>query len=1103
MPWHSKFILSVASATQLPRVVSEELDAALQPLLMKISQREDTYLKKDNRNSQNLDFLSQQHFLFFDPTVATDTRLASLTNLSTERSSKLVSMLLDYRLVDVLLALQYGFSVAGQQRRLPIPLPPKMFFKAASNWPAMVQNGLQLVRKCNQDDPQPFLGSLDDGRNLIASIFSSLVYRKDAVEGHKIMLNFECAAAYLCLLLKGNLRLPNTVPEFRELVMDICRPVDLPTECWARFFSTMKSVHSFKLPLQLCLAISPICLFLPTCLMSKDLNRVTLLQMWQGLGGPRPRVLNEVDAILWEALLESALGRFPLAARLRSAFRKLEGIDVSRVGYPESEWLSGDPAFGRAESRATVATPSSDPPPSGAPSGTSATQDLLLEEPNSMENIRTATPVMNTPSRTITETASPDMNASSRPTTRSRTNKTSVPATLTAPRSVATKNGSRKRRPKPSRSRNVPAPPEMGQEPADPYEADEHSQLDEFGESDEHDDSLNEADGRDEHEEYGFGELSDGHEYEELEEPPNEPLPDRKRTLSRGEVPSAKRPKVSGTILYDPIDLVTEATAVERDILALEDRQRVERAYRGDPGALWDERSRTEYTPAFHFPSEAVWFRALFRAIKAAHLKHGGQPGFVMDSSESLFHILTDQDSRKISARNISKMLRSQNLIIVRTEAPIFSFDESGLSSIAMTDKPVQVLDFTLPPGKQRTVTGTLAQVVRHAQSTSGTMMVPDIPAPNGINPTSTLASDIVAWDMTIDQPWCSRRWEMPRSILRWTDVATTHAYTPLSPSPNGFVTQIEVKCGSQLLILFQPAPFSPCTSASFSFLEQVNQPSISNWNALSVEAFHLKPGHKGIVQPMVPFLLLSTENSITQMCHFYATSTIQASCLGFLHTALTGETFALSSQRASHNMLRRLAQYYLLIYQRKDYLLKRHDFPHVPDILTCEGVLDVLSLCNVFELVNVLSHQPSDLDRLQFIEARRVCRTISAWLDAHLNFSDRSGNRLNFRKDIYLRYLSRQARALQQYQEILDRRAMTSNAPVLQEGLATAFPENHEIHSQNVYLDGWIPDTFAWPSSNTFFVGLRNEVNVAEGEIKGETSDDREFLDSWGWKSG
>lgn len=53
----------------------------------------------------------------------------------------------------------------------------------------------------------------------------------------------------------------------------------IPADGWDAFFDGVKTVHLFKFPLQLALSVSIICLFLPTFLMTKDMNRRVLLQV--------------------------------------------------------------------------------------------------------------------------------------------------------------------------------------------------------------------------------------------------------------------------------------------------------------------------------------------------------------------------------------------------------------------------------------------------------------------------------------------------------------------------------------------------------------------------------------------------------------------------------------------------------------------------------------------------------------------------------------------------------------------------------------------------------------------------------------------------------
>ncbi|KAF6755591.1 hypothetical protein DFP72DRAFT_1067397 [Ephemerocybe angulata] len=1033
LPWHNGLLLASESVKLLPfnHGAFGVHDKGIHDLADKLSCFEIGVLNGDK------DDVALQAYLCADPDTAIRSRMGSLMQLNTERSTRLASILLDYRCLDVVSALRGGFQVAGQPERLPIPIPGKMarppsnsitlrfkahiaqFYKEAGHWPNMVQRGLQLLRKCEQHDRQLLPEGPTNRHDPFTTIFTSLVHRKDAIEGHKIMSNFECAAAYLCLLMKGTADLPSTISEFKEFVITTCRDANLPAESWTAFFGTMRTVHSFKLPLQFALAVSPACLFLPASLMTKDLNRVVLIQMWQGLGGRRPESLTLVEQTIWEGLYESALGLYPLSTRLRSAFRTIEAMDLAGVTYPDSEWLSGDPSFEESLEKLAPQVKS-----------------------NKRANKRYLSAVEN------------NENVFTRPTTRSVTAcPNNRPAALVS-YPASSERGTRRRRTDSKRAvTEVPGSPPPESSTASRSES-RHA---------------------------------------------------RKRTVSEGPLPSTsrsetKRLKTGEKIVYDAIDLVFES--IDRfqlnEVFNEDTDASIRHRYRGEVVTLWNDHAATAFTPTFHSHKELDWFNILFKAIRISSPTPNNRPQFLENPAESCFQILTEGNFAKASASNLLNLFASQNLVISRNATfPAIDFDEEGLTSFSMLEKGLLLTDFSISPNEDRTVVGTLKNLLLHGKNRTKFIMAPDIPTPNGKSPVVGLASDILAWDMTIDQPWCGRRWEMPRSALRWAEVSTANAYSKLSVSPNGFATQIEIKTGSQLLVVVRPAAFSPHTPASFTFLDQVRHLQTSNWSGLSVEAFHLKAGYVGIVQPFVPFILLSTDNTITQKCYFYATSTIRSSCYGYLHTSLTTDPSANKSQQAAHSMLRRLAQYYRLVYCGDDYFFRRKDFPHVPDILTFEGVIDVLSLCNVFELVNALSHHLSDLDRLLFIEARRVCRTIVSWMGSHLHFRGRTGAPLDIHRDIWMRYLARQVKSLQRYQDIVDCREGTSRGQALKVKLSTCFPDDHAIHAE-VEHSGRAHDTFAWPIDESFVVGIREEVATVGESIKGETVDDWEFLKTW-----
>jgi hypothetical protein len=59
------------------------------------------------------------------------------------------------------------------------------------------------------------------------------------------------------------------------------------------------------------------------------------------------------------------------------------------------------------------------------------------------------------------------------------------------------------------------------------------------------------------------------------------------------------------------------------------------------------------------------------------------------------------------------------------------------------------------------------------------------------------VASDILAWDATINQPWCHPWCEMPRNSTQFGCVATSSAFTKAEVARNGFGLYFEIQAGS------------------------------------------------------------------------------------------------------------------------------------------------------------------------------------------------------------------------------------------------------------------------------------------------------------------
>lgn len=99
-------------------------------------------------------------------------------------------------------------------------LPDMQYFKLLDQWPNLVTRGLQLLRECEDDSfTYTTYNAITDP---VVSLFVSLVHRKDTIEGHKIKGNFECAAAYLSLILRVIEVSVASIPVYADRVLAGC-----------------------------------------------------------------------------------------------------------------------------------------------------------------------------------------------------------------------------------------------------------------------------------------------------------------------------------------------------------------------------------------------------------------------------------------------------------------------------------------------------------------------------------------------------------------------------------------------------------------------------------------------------------------------------------------------------------------------------------------------------------------------------------------------------------------------------------------------------------------------------------------------------------------
>lgn len=176
-----------------------------------------------------------------------------------------------------------------------------------------------------------------------------------------------------------------------------------------------------------------------------------------------------------------------------------------------------------------------------------------------------------------------------------------------------------------------------------------------------------------------------------------------------------------------------------------------------------------------------------------------------------------------------------------------------------------------------------------------------------------------------------------------------------------------------------------------------------------------------------------------------------------------------------------------------------------VPDVFTFNGLLDILSICNLMELGNVIHYKSytqdglSSTERANVVQGRVFARQVRCWLrnSVEVHHPSETPSLRSFDDDVFYPYLASQAAALRNYKK----RAPASGAQGhvdfklkdLDAQIKGAFLQDSRLMAQyNPSID---PKTFDW-TGITFQVksiagGSSGTVNINES---GETHDDLEW---------
>jgi len=239
-------------------------------------------------------------------------------------------------------------------------------------------------------------------------------------------------------------------------------------------------------------------------------------------------------------------------------------------------------------------------------------------------------------------------------------------------------------------------------------------------------------------------------------------------------------------------------------------------------------------------------------------------------------------------------------------------------------------------------------------------------------------------------------------------------------------------------------------------------------------------------MKPNTPHRVYTIKSAICHGGHFYCMSTIRESTYGILHH-FAASSFLTNTQHTADSrlLLRRIVVYIHYIFVRRQFDTRQPTMPtpHVPNVSTFEGTIDLFMICVIMELGNLLNpqayrrgtHPERQCDPIATLYSRGLARDIMDWWHAHYELVSEDGTRCTG-WELFDKLFSHQARVLAIYRRVSEERGIfTDEHECTAAEFETWLTRYHGKRlgfrgpvanwvSQHKQDQGWKSASFAWP---------------------------------------
>ncbi|TFK68887.1 hypothetical protein BDN72DRAFT_858108 [Pluteus cervinus] len=958
-----------------------------------------TFEKGDHANSLEVDHLK---YIF---------GLGGVTSRSSKIRCYATHIVWSYRLVDQLSALALESVNLTKDTHVV-----EDFTEPFRNYNVHLKDWVSLLERSNdaRKGSQPKAASFNTCLDRKTDLANRLVSWSKVTGWTSVLCNWVGAALHLCLIIEGGQGIAYSETQLRKSLLELVPPSHLEGD---------RGVAGFKYPLHLCLAISPLCLFSTCDLSKRSASQDTLFTAWVSLGSVRPTQICQVEQMLWNSLIEIATQDVDVEKCVQGVLENILELGLENESSRSWFFAKGSPL--NADTM-----------------GGEARQDQveLQAAPTVEESINT-------------DQAPPPYSVS-----QGLQNHGLTRGDLSDDMDVDT-------------DRNSDEEEEMTGDAADGLggfdrdvgmaEGDDGPGIEGSGANPPQDpdsDMDNQSDGVQVNANSGSGNQTRGKKN-------NRRVPSKRKrknrppsnlNSSKGPEPAAmesvKRPRLDLTLEVDGLEEVQAdhwfGDARPQTFPPINQSMCSEPRIPGEEIQLIDLNIETyRWKPFVHPDNEKLLAHDLATAAKKTYIN--GEPLYSADEDRSVFCVMSADEF--VGKKHLATIFQTQNIVTKQRAPFVETFGLKALTKITMPHKPLWMHDLSdqrqSSQSDQATpiVRGTAAQLLEaHTNylKNFNVLYCPTIRMPRGEPPCEELSTDSHAFTTTSTM-WATDL-PYPSDVMTWAFAATHGAHRSWRMSAAGLATRILVKSGVNLWFVAHPKTGKDSSSISFFGGEGMN---LNEWD---IEVVVLRAGDELYMRPNTPHAVITPESSICYGGYLICHTTIRDTCYGLFHSASRGHVLTnVAGIPEALLLLRRIMMYWASVVPTS------RSNPHQPDPETAEGVLDILTVCILAEVGNLLDDRfwketMEPRERIEVIEARRLSRFLVSWMDGSISLSNKDNTPMEVRNHLYLPFLVHHLlafqSALQHHAESRQRVGLWSH-DTLVDKLEGMYPRSENAH--------------------------------------------------------